>query len=337
MTRIEEFDYELPNELIAQTPLAVREASKLLVDRGSKDPSHHFVRDLVNLVEPGDLIVVNDTKVLAARIFTTRPTGGKTEVLLLEPVGPAPVALRSQRSQWTALVKPSKKVAPGTALSVDADIDLSIVVGEDLGEGRRRVVIESENLEAALAAVGQMPLPPYITEQLNEPDRYQTVYAHNPGSAAAPTAGLHLTEDLLARLVASGVQVATVELVVGLDTFRPVTVEELDDHQMHSERYVVPEQTSEAVERTRVNNGSVIAVGTTTVRALESAARSGNTGATDLFIRDPFDFRVVDRLLTNFHMPKSTLLVMIDAFVGPRWRHLYDLSLIHISEPTRPY
>ena len=224
-------------------------------------------------------------------------------------------------------MRPSKKIAPGTELAIADESDLGVTVGEDLGEGRRRVVIESSDLEAALIRVGQMPLPPYITEPLAEPDRYQTVYAEHVGSAAAPTAGLHLTEELLGALTDRGVGIARVELIVGLDTFRPVTVSELDDHHMHSERYHVPSETTALLQQTKATGGSIVAVGTTTVRALESAAMFGPEGATDLFIRDPFDFQVVDVLLTNFHMPKSTLLVMIDAFIGPRWRRLYDEAL----------
>lgn len=323
MTMIDEFDYNLPSERIAQVPLADRSSSKLLVDRGMSAPEHHHVSDLDNILEPGDLLVVNDTRVLAARLFTKRPTGGVTELLLLEPDGPAAVALASARSEWVALVKPSKKVAPGTELIIDGEDDLSITVGADLGDGRRNLVIESSDLEAALVRIGKMPLPPYITETLDDPDRYQTIYADQPGSAAAPTAGLHLTADLIDRLSAKGVDFATVELVVGLDTFRPVMVDSLDEHQMHSERYSVSEETQAKVAVAK----RVVAVGTTSVRALESAARFELSGATDLFIRDPFEFLAVDMLLTNFHMPKSTLLVMIDAFVGRRWRTLYDEAL----------
>jgi S-adenosylmethionine:tRNA ribosyltransferase-isomerase len=323
MTLIDEFDYELPSERIAQIPLTDRAASKLLIDRGTASAEHRQVSDLGELLRPGDLLVVNDTKVLPARIFTTRPTGGVTELLLLEPDGPAATALLATRSEWVALVKPSKKVAPGTELTIDGEVDLHITVGDDLGEGRRRVVLESSALGAALDRVGKMPLPPYITESLDDPDRYQTVYADQPGSAAAPTAGLHLTDDLLTLLTNAGVQIATVELVVGLDTFRPVMVDRLDDHHMHSERYHVPDTTVAKLAHAE----RVVAVGTTTVRALESSVRLGPTGATNLFIREPYDFAIVDLLLTNFHMPKSTLLVMIDAFVGPRWRELYAEAL----------
>lgn len=323
MTTIDEFDYELPASRIAQVPLSDRSASKLLVDHGAAPTQHSTVSELDTVLEPGDLLVVNDTKVLAARLFARRPTGGMTEVLLLEPDGPAPIALQSESSDWTVLVKPSKKVAPGTELAIDGEDDLRITVGEDLGEGRRRARIESASLESALLRAGEMPLPPYITETLDDPDRYQTVYAEAPGSAAAPTAGLHLTQDVFERLGQHGVTVARVELIVGLDTFRPVAVDDLDDHVMHSEKYNVPAETMAAIDAAR----RVVAVGTTSVRALESCVRFGPRGATDLFIRDPYDFQVVDLLLTNFHMPRSTLLVMIDAFVGPRWRQLYDEAL----------
>ncbi len=323
MTRISDFDYELPEERIAQTPLADRTASRLLVDAGDGPAEHRHVRDLVELVRPGDLLVVNDTRVLPARIHAIRPSGGRTEVLLLHPDGPAAVALRAETSTWEVLVKPSRKVPPGTELTIPGESDLQIIVGDDLGEGRRRAELHSPDLDAALQRIGQMPLPPYITETLDDPDRYQTVYANEPGSAAAPTAGLHLTDDLMTAMRSQGAAVATVDLVVGLDTFRPVTADRLDDHHMHHERYHVPQATQEAIDAAE----RVIAVGTTTVRALESAARSGPEGATNLFIRDPFDFRVVDLLLTNFHMPKSTLLVMIDAFVGARWRSLYAEAL----------
>ncbi len=323
MTTIDEFDYDLPQERIAQTPLADRSASKLLIDRGSLSADHSTVAELDQVLQPGDLLVVNDTRVLAARIFARRPTGGVTEVLLLEPSGPAALALRAETSHWQVLVKPSKKVPPKTELAIEGEADLHITIGDDLGEGRREATIESSNLEAALERVGNMPLPPYITEALDDPERYQTVYAEHLGSAAAPTAGLHLTDELLGRLDARGISLARVELVVGLDTFRPVTVDRLDDHHMHSERYRVPAASAEAIEAAN----RVVAVGTTTVRALESAVRFGPEGATDLFIRRPFDFSVVDLLLTNFHMPKSTLLVMIDALVGPRWRDLYAEAL----------
>lgn len=323
MSRIDDFAYDLPPDRIAQSPLAERTGARLLVDRGSAGPGHRTVADLPDLLRAGDLVVVNDTKVLAARLQTRRPTGGATEVLLLQPDGPAAVALRQPESDWEVLVRPSRKVAPETELVVEGEHDLHIEIGSDLGEGRRRATIRSSDLEAALARIGSMPLPPYIVEPLVDDDRYQTVYARHPGSAAAPTAGLHLTDDLLAELAAAGIGLAHIELIVGLDTFRPVSVSNLDDHAMHSERYRVPTETTAAIARA----DRVVAIGTTTVRALESAHRIGPEGATDLFIRSPFDFAVVDLLMTNFHLPRSTLLVMIEAFIGSRWRRLYETAL----------
>lgn len=312
-TRIDDVDYELPPERIAQRPLAVRDASRLLVDRGD-DVEHRTVSDLPSLLQPGDVVVVNDTRVLPARLHLRKPTGGAVEVLLLDP---------RDDGWWTALVKPSRKVPAGTELV--AGDDLTIVVGEVLDGGRRlvRVVAHGDWLDV-LARYGEVPLPPYITEPLEDPDRYQTVFADRPASAAAPTAGLHLTDRVLAELAARGIPVVRLELVVGLDTFRPVTVERLDDHVMHHERYRVPAATWKAVQAA----DRVVAVGTTAVRALESAAVRGELeGSTDLFIRRPFDWQVVDLLLTNFHLPKSTLLVLVDAFVGPRWRELYGTAM----------
>ena len=323
MSTIDSFDYELPDQRIAQVPLAQRDQSRLLRDRGTRVAEHRYVFELAQLLEPGDLVVVNNTKVLPARIHAVRPTGGATEVLLLEPDGPPVTALSAATSHWEVLVKPSKKVPPRTELTLDGESDLHITIGEDLGDGRRRAVLESSDLAAALERVGSMPLPPYIRETLEDAERYQTVYAQHPGSAAAPTAGLHLTPAIFDSLAARDISVANVELIVGLDTFRPVTVDKLDDHRMHSEHYRVPSETTAAV----LEANRVVAIGTTTVRALESAARFGATGATELFIRDPFAFKTVDLLLTNFHMPKSTLLVMIEAFVGARWRDLYAEAL----------
>ncbi|MDH3753051.1 MAG: S-adenosylmethionine:tRNA ribosyltransferase-isomerase, partial [Acidimicrobiia bacterium] len=224
---------------------------------------------------------------------------------------------------WECLVRPSRRVAPGTRLA--AGDDLVVTVGDDLGGGRRLVQLDAEaRLLDALERHGEMPLPPYLDGGIEDPERYQTVYSRRPASAAAPTAGLHFTPETFDELTARGIEVAHVELVVGLDTFRPITVERLDDHVMHSEAYRVPTSTWERVQ----SAGRVVAIGTTTVRALESAAARGElAGRTDLFIRAPYDFAVVDVLLTNFHLPRSTLLVMIDAFIGPRWRALYETAL----------
>jgi S-adenosylmethionine:tRNA ribosyltransferase-isomerase len=312
--RRDEFDYHLPPERIAARPLAERSASRLLVDLGDR-VEHRRTADLADYVGPGDVVVLNDTKVLPSRVRFTRATGGAAEVLLLEPRD-------EDRREWEALVRPSRKLRAGTRVVIGDD--LAFVFGDDLGDGRRLVSVESHDLSRALDTHGEMPLPPYLPATIDDPSRYQTVYAARPASAAAPTAGLHLTQATLDACVARGATIARVELVVGLDTFRPITVDDLSQHRMHSEYYRVPESTMDACRAA----ARVVAIGTTTVRALESAAARGSLeGRTDLFIRRGFEFRVVDVLMTNFHLPKSTLLVMIDAFVGPRWRELYEIAL----------
>jgi S-adenosylmethionine:tRNA ribosyltransferase-isomerase len=311
--RTDDFDYPLPPARIAQRPLAERDASRLLVDLDDGPVLHRHIRDLPDLVRPGDVIVVNETRVLRSRVRFTRPSGGASEVLLLE---------ETLEGWWEALVRPSRKLTEGTR--VDLDDDLAFEFGAHLGEGRRLVRPVTTDLTAALDRHGEMPLPPYVTETLADDERYQTVYAARPASAAAPTAGLHLTPQVLARCEAAGARVARVELVVGIDTFRPIAVDHVADHRMHSERYRVPSETWAACR----GAGRVVAVGTTVVRALESVAATGALeGRTDLFIRRPYEFSVVDVLLTNFHLPRSSLLVLVDAFVGPRWRDLYDVAL----------
>jgi S-adenosylmethionine:tRNA ribosyltransferase-isomerase len=320
--RLSDFDYELPQERIAQTPIAPRDAARLLVDRGSAAPDHRHVGDLAEILRPGDLLVVNETKVIPARLALHRTTGGAAEVLMLEP-------LDGERRTWEALVRPARKLKPGELL-IGADGRPVVEIGGRTAAGDTFTVtlVGSTDVLDVLDAHGEMPLPPYITERLTDPDRYQTVYAHEPGSAAAPTAGLHFTPELLTRLADAGVALAKVELVVGLDTFRPIGTDDPLEHKMHTERYRVPEETLAAVERTRSSGGRIVAVGTTSVRALESAAaRGGLEGRTDLFIHRGFDWKLVDLLMTNFHLPRTTLLMMIDAFVGDRWRSLYALAL----------
>lgn len=309
-----DFDYDLPADRIAQSPAAERDAARLLVDRGpSAPPEDLVVRDLPTVLAPGDLVVVNHTRVLPARLLLRKASGGAAEVLLLE-AGPVP-------GEWEALVRPGRRLPVGTRLLADGVGEPVVEVGADLGEGRRRVRLLAG---AVVEQLGELPLPPYITEPLADPERYQTVYSHTPASAAAPTAGLHLTAELLDQIQEMGVPIAQVELVVGLGTFRPITAAKVEDHVMHHERYRVPTEVMEACR----DANRVIAVGTTTLRALESAAASGELeGRTDLFIRRPYDFEVVDLLLTNFHLPCSSLLVLIDAFVGSRWRTLYEHAL----------
>jgi len=308
-----DIDYDLPAERIAQSPIEPRDAARLLVDRGDH-VEHRQVCDLPDLLEAGDLVVVNDTKVLPARIPVRRSTGGKAEILLLE---------ERDDGSWEALGKPSKKLKPGDLVHAEG---LTIEMADDLGDGRRVVYLDpgDVDLHTRLADVGLPPLPPYIESQIDDPARYQTVYADRPLSAAAPTAGLHFTPTVLERLGARGVDLATVELAVGLDTFRPVMVDRLDDHVMHTEWYRVPDETIAAIESAR----RVVAIGTTAVRALESWKRTGApSGRSDLFIRRPFDWQVIDVLLTNFHLPQSTLLCLVDGFIGPRWRHLYETAI----------
>jgi S-adenosylmethionine:tRNA ribosyltransferase-isomerase len=308
--------YDLPERAIAQRPLEPRDAARLLVDRGpSEGVEHRYVRDLPQLLQRGDLLVVNDTRVLPARLGLHRSTGGRVEVLLLE-------RRNDTATRWAALVRPSRKIAVDEIVTAGP---LQVRVGEKLDDsGQREVEILGEDPLGAIQQHGELPLPPYITERPDDPDRYQTVYARRAASAAAPTAGLHFTDDLLARLADAGVGIARVELVVGLDTFRPVAVEDPADHPMHTEAYRVPPETIDALAKAT----RVVAVGTTSARALESYGATGEAfGRTSLFIRRPYPWKYVDVLMTNFHLPRTTLLLMIDAFIGPRWRDLYETAL----------
>ncbi len=308
------FDYDLPDHAVAQRPVEPRDAARLLVDQGpGRSPGHRSVVDLPSLVGPGDVVVVNDTRVLPARLHLRKASGGAVEVLLLDELEPG---------RWEALVRPGRRVAPGTELV--AGPDLRLVVGDRLDDGLRMVEVETDDLLGALAVHGEVPLPPYIHEALDDPERYQTVYSARPGSVAAPTAGLHLTPRVLEGIAATGARIETVDLVVGLGTFKPITVDRIEDHRMHAERYEVSDQTWEACATAE----RVVAVGTTTVRALESAAASGaNRGTTDLYLTPGSTVSVVDVLLTNFHLPRSSLLVLIEAFAGPHWRELYAVAL----------
>jgi S-adenosylmethionine:tRNA ribosyltransferase-isomerase len=321
---VADFAYELPEASIAQTPIEPRDRARLLVDRGSGvPPEHRIVADLPAFVRPGDVVVVNSTRVLPARLHLTKPTGGAVEVLLLE---------RLPSGEWEALVRPSRRVAPGTELAAGADLRVRFGGPGPGGSGATRLVQlwttdGADELEL-LDRHGVVPLPPYINTPLADPERYQTVFADRPGSVAAPTAGLHLTPAVLDGCRAAGVRIEMVDLVVGMGTFRPISALKVEDHHMHAERYRVGAGTMAACEEARAAGGRVIAVGTTTVRALESAALSGQLeGRTELFIRRPWRWRVVDVLLTNFHLPRSSLLVLIDAFVGARWRELYGTAL----------
>lgn len=307
-----DFYYDLPEELIAQTPAEPRDSSRLLVyDRASGKVEHKIFRDIKNYLRKGDVLVVNNTKVLPARLFAHTEHGGKVEVLLLKRLS----ALR-----WEVLVKPGKKCRPGTVLTIDEKLSLTVASVTESGE--RIVDFKCDGVfEEALERVGSMPLPPYIHEKLKDKNRYQTVYAKTDGSAAAPTAGLHFTPQLLEEIKAMGVEVAEILLHVGLGTFRPVKEDAITDHKMHSEYYEVNEKAADIISRAKREGRRVIAVGTTSVRTLESAAKDDGTiepcrGNTSIFIYPPYKFRCVDALITNFHLPESTLIMLVAAMVG---------------------
>ena len=302
-----DFDFDLPQELIAQEPLP-RGESRLLELCVDGSIAHRGIRDLPSLLEPGDLLVVNDTRVLKARLEARRhPSGGRVEVLAIEPEPDRP-------RRWSVLAKPSRRLKPDAELVFAENLKATVA-----GRRDELVLLDfDDDLEPHLESLGAVPLPPYIDRPASDGDaeRYQTVYAESPGAVAAPTAGLHFDQALLNALADRGVPTARITLHVGIGTFRPVSVDSVDDHVMHSERFTVPEETVEAIRSAR----RVVAVGTTVVRALESAAAGGElkpaSGGTELFIRPGYRFRVVDTLLTNFHLPRSTLLMMISAFAG---------------------
>lgn len=303
--RVDDFAYDLPDAAIAQTPAEPRDSARLLVlDRSNGDGADARFGDLGGWLRAGDLLVVNDSRVIPARLPARRAGGGAAEVLLLRPL---------DDGRWEALVRPSARLRDGALLTLRGGD--SVEVGERLGEGTRAVTF-SRDPAAVMAASGEMPLPPYIHDRSAPPERYQTVYARPPGSAAAPTAGLHFTPSLLGALEAAGVRRASVTLHVGLDTFRPLEGEFIDEHHIHTEWYAIPAATRAAISETRAGGGRVVAVGTTSVRVLETAARDdAATGWSDLYITPPFRFTAVDALITNFHLPRSSLLLLVTAFV----------------------
>ena len=309
-----EFFYDLPEELIAQDPLADRSSSRLLtLDKNSGAFSHHVFRDIVDYLNPWDCLVLNNTKVIPARLMGEKiSTGAGIEVLLLK---------RKEGDIWETLVKPGKKARPGARISFGNGLLVGEVV-DVVEEGNRLIKFEYEGIfEEILDQLGQMPLPPYITHRLEDKNRYQTVYAKHDGSAAAPTAGLHFTPELLEIIKAKGVKVAEVTLHVGLGTFRPVKVENILEHHMHSEFYMVEENQAAIINETKKNGGRVICVGTTSCRTLESATgedgilRAGS-GWTEIFIYPGYKFKILDALITNFHLPESTLLMLVSALAG---------------------
>ncbi|HEY2942206.1 MAG TPA: tRNA preQ1(34) S-adenosylmethionine ribosyltransferase-isomerase QueA [Vicinamibacteria bacterium] len=314
---IADFDYELPSELIAQEPLAERDASRLLVlDRRRGEASHHAFRELPALLASGDLLVVNRSRVIPARLRGRRASGGEAEVLLVRDRGDG---------RWEALVRPGRHLRPGQRVTIDDDLSVVIESEALRDDGTRQVRLLSRrrDVDGALERCGHTPLPPYIRrpDRPADRERYQTVYAREPGSVAAPTAGLHFTAPLLARLAERGVERAEVLLHVGPGTFQPVKAPRIEDHRVAPEAWVIPSETAVAVERARARGGRRVAVGTTTVRALESAARpdgavAAGEGETDLVIVPGHRFRAVDAILTNFHLPRSSLLLLVAAFAG---------------------
>ncbi len=309
-----DFYYDLPKELIAQTPAEPRDSSRLLVlDRQSGETVHKHFFDIIDYLDEGDLLVCNDSRVLPARIYGIKePTGARVEFLLLKQIS---------GNRWETLCKPGKKAKEGARFSFGDGL-LYATVTEVKDDGNRVVDFEcDENFFSTLDKIGQMPLPPYITEELKDKERYQTVYSHELGSAAAPTAGLHFTTELMDKIRAKGVNIAYVTLHVGLGTFRPVKVDDVTKHKMHSEHYEVPEETAELIKKTKQSGKRVIAVGTTSCRTLESvAAEHGEVvpceGFTEIFIYPGFEFKVLDGLITNFHLPESTLIMLVSAFAG---------------------
>ena len=309
-----DFYFDLPQELIAQDPLEDRSSSRLLVlDRETGKTEHHVFKDVIDYLNPGDCLVVNNTKVIPARLFGSKEgTEAKIEILLLK---------RKENDVWETLVKPGKKAKPGTRISFGDGLLTGEVI-DVVEEGNRLIKFTYDGIfEEILDQLGQMPLPPYITHQLKDKNRYQTVYAKHDGSAAAPTAGLHFTPELLEAIKAKGVNIAHVTLHVGLGTFRPVKVEDVTNHHMHSEFYIVEEDQAKLINETKQRGGKIISVGTTSCRTLESATDDqgilhAGSGWTDIFIYPGYKFKMIDRLITNFHLPESTLLMLVSALAG---------------------
>ena len=323
---VKDYDYDLPEELIAQDPLEDRSSSRLMVlDRQTGDVEHRHFTDILEYLHPGDCLVINNTKVIPARLFGVKEdTQAKIEVLLLK---------RKENDIWETLVKPGKKAKPGTKL-VFGDGLLTAEVVDVVEEGNRLIQFHYDGIfEEILDQLGQMPLPPYITHQLKDKNRYQTVYAKYDGSAAAPTAGLHFTKELLQKVKDMGVDIAEVTLHVGLGTFRPVKVDNVLDHHMHSEFYMVSQEAADKINRAKENEHRVIAVGTTSTRTLEAAADENGhlqetSGWTEIFIYPGYQFKVIDALITNFHLPQSTLVMLVSALAGREHvLHAYETAV----------
>lgn len=310
---VKDFYYDLPQNLIAQTPLAKRDSSKLLVlDKETGEVSHEIFHNIINYLEKGDCLVLNDSRVLPARLLGVREdTGSPMEFLLLN---------RKENDIWEVIVRPGKRAKPGRHFVFGDELKAEVL--DIVNDGNRLVKFEYEGIfEEVLDRLGEMPLPPYITEKLTDRERYQTVYSKNDGSAAAPTAGLHFTKELLEEIKNKGVEIAYVTLHVGLGTFRPVKVDVIEEHKMHSEFYILDQENADKINNARANGGRIISVGTTSTRTLETIADEDgsvkpSTGWTDIFIYPPYKFKTVDRLITNFHLPESTLLMLVSSLAG---------------------
>ncbi|MEY4633925.1 MAG: S-adenosylmethionine:tRNA ribosyltransferase-isomerase [Actinomycetota bacterium] len=314
--QLSDIDYDLPEALIAQKPIEPRDSARLLVDVNQQGVRHLNVSDFDSLVGPGDVLVVNDTRVLPARIHLQRRTGGAAEVLLLEQ-------LSDDHRQWEAMVKPARKLKEGEVLEYFGKRVVRIGTRTEAGDTFSIEILDEDPM-GLLQRIGTMPLPPYIRGSLTDKERYQTIYSRRAASAAAPTAGLHFTPELMARIEAKGVKVCHVELIVGLDTFKPISTDDPLDHVIHTEYYNVPQEVLDTCAAAK----RVIAVGTTATRALESAATRGElSGRTNLFITPGYEWKMVDAMLTNFHLPRTSLLLMVESFIGTKWRNLYAAAI----------
>jgi S-adenosylmethionine:tRNA ribosyltransferase-isomerase len=345
------YDYTLPQDRIAQAPAVPRDSARLLVVKDASDHAHVIFRELLTFLRPGDLLVMNNTRVLPARLYGHKPSGLAVEILLLEPQPDENTATDDFSTRWLALVKPGRRLKPGTEIQFDSPTTESLepqeplmakILASDPATSGRIIefqVPSGQSLKDRIYQLGQVPLPPYISSTDATPDQYQTVYADRVGAVAAPTAGLHFTPELLQTLSDRGIQQAFVTLHIGVGTFRPVEAEDITEHQMHAEWAEVPQEIVDLIHQTKANGGRVIAVGTTVVRSLEGAAQSGRLqplyGKTNLFIYPGYQWQVVDGLITNFHLPKSSLMMLVSALIGRQ--RLLDLYQVAIAEGYRFY
>ena len=326
---VDDFDYYLPDEYIAQKPAEPRDSSRLMVLNKEKNSIEHKIfKDIIDYLNPGDLMIINNTKVIPARLYGQKTTGAKVEVLLLEKT--------HEENTWKALVKPGSKLKTGAEIKFSDHLYAKIV--QHNPDGSRMIhFISDKNVWEEIENIGKMPLPPYIKNYNGPQERYQTAYAKVQGAVAAPTAGLHFTNELIEKIKNKGIEFAEVTLHVGLGTFRPVKVEKIEEHEMHEEYYEIPENTVKKIKEYKKNNGRIISVGTTVVRTLETLAQlpeqNAYMGTTDIFIYPPYDFKLIDALITNFHLPKSTLLMLVSAFGG--YNFIMEAYRIAVKEKYR--